>query len=184
MKTLLYWLRASGKTTIWESVAQSTDSSFVDMDVGILEDITAEFSEIKSIASYVNDGCKWNWDPFRNREHEKLDYLMNSDTQIISAGWGLVAFKRNRELIRQHPVLKIFLDIDVETQIQRLEEDDEWNKNRPDLGQSLQETYNQRIDHYWVFADVTIDVREKNRQSIVDEILWLSQFQEAIKKSA
>lgn len=212
MKTILYGLRASGKTTILQELQEKTGISGLDLDTRVVQEIQKSHRRVQSITDFVE--WVWSMAQFRDLEHNVLKEVLNDNSPMILAlGWGTVAYDRNRHVIdpvdnymmnphsdedarknilekvfnrEKHPKksIRVFLDISPEEQRRRLEKDDEGNKDRPDLGKSLQGIYDERIQAYRDFANFTISVDGKTIEEIVDEILWNKQIEEAIKRAA
>lgn len=139
--------------------------------------------ENMTITDYVDKVCGKDWIPFRNTEHHKLIESLKK-TDILSLWGGTPAFENNRIAIDSKNTVKILLDINIDTQLKRLLDDSKGNESRPELGQSLEETYSKRIDIYRSFSNHIIPVDNKSITEIVDEILWISDIQDIIKKTA
>lgn len=181
---LTMWLKASGKTTVTRAIAESIWIKSADLDHEIIKhlQLQTKYGQDITVTRFVDEICSWCWHRFRFIENLICQRVI--DTYVLTSLWGgTPAFENNRVLIDSKKSIKILLDISVEEQMRRLRNDDEGNKNRPDLWQSLAETYHDRIDIYRNFADHIILVDGKSIEDVRDEILWITEINNALKRA-
>ena len=112
-RVFLVGARASGKSTIGRSLAETLGCPFLDTDKELTRDLGC------SIDVFVKEN---GWDAFRRKEHETLKRL---------AGGGMVLLPENRKILREKGVT-FYLEAPVEVLVRRLSEDP-MSDTRPSL---------------------------------------------------
>ena len=158
MKTIiLYWMRWTGKSTVWRKLAWKLGYTFLDLDVFISEE------NHQNLAEYIT---KVWWDEFRNEEHRCLKEALkqeNTEWRVISLWWWTIAFERNRDEIFVDKNTKvIYLDTDLEEIARRITYDEDSWENRNSLTwksvlDELEEVYNERESIYRNSCDFSVD---------------------------
>lgn len=152
-----------GKTTVGEKLAKELTYAFLDTDAYI------ENREQKSIREiFEQDGENY----FRNVETESLQELIeNTQKTIVSSGGGLPLRPENAKLLQKLGFV-IYLKVDKETVLRRLEGD----TTRPllqcdDPAKKIEELLEYRDPIYEVGAHMVIQVDHKTVEEIVQEII-------------
>ncbi|GIT33046.1 MAG: hypothetical protein Ct9H300mP3_05770 [Gammaproteobacteria bacterium] len=113
MRIFIVGPMASGKSTLGKKLAQTLNIGFVDTDKEIEKKAGAEISWIFEV-----EGEK----SFRVRERKALRKSINKDDIVISTGGGIVAEKKNRELMTAKGKV-VYLKTPLELQLKRTEKD-------------------------------------------------------------
>ena len=162
-KLILYWLRASWKSTVGKELAEKTWKTFVDLDEYIVEKIEMTVTEFVEANG---------WNAFRDLEYECLQEVLESDYDIVSLWWWTIEFPRNREAIDAYNVKVAYLFVDTKTQLDRILWDNEGNKNRPSLTdetleKELEEIYKKRHMIYYWFAKMRPEKDTDSRDGLM-----------------
>lgn len=185
MKTLVYGLQYSGKTSVWADFAQQLWENFVDLDQYIVDNKLGGKTVKQFIASFRDDTASW-WEQFRQHEHDALrEVLESEDYEVISVWWGTIEFDRNRDMISEFDIQSVFLKVDVKTQVERYiasqkpwEEQTSWNNNRvtaatiEEQEKIFQDMYDTRQEIYAQFADRSIDTTMFDIRGLVKYLVW------------
>ena len=122
-RVFLVGARASGKSTIGRSLAETLGCPFLTRDLGC------------SIDVFVKEN---GWDAFRRKEHETLKRLagarekkQDGEWLVIATGGGMVLLPENRKILREKGVT-FYLEAPVEVLVRRLSEDP-MSDTRPSL---------------------------------------------------
>ena len=117
-RVFLVGARASGKSTIGRSLAETLGCPFLDTDKELTRDL--------------------GWDAFRRKEHETLKRLAGAGEKkqdgewlVIATGGGMVLLPENRKILREKGVT-FYLEAPVEVLVRRLSEDP-MSDTRPSL---------------------------------------------------
>ena len=152
-----------GKTTVGEKLAKELTYAFLDTDAYI------ENREQKSIREiFEQDGENY----FRNVETKSLQELIKKKQKtIVSSGGGLPLRPENAKLLQKLGFV-IYLKVDKETVLRRLEGD----TTRPllqcdDPAKRIEELLEYRDPIYEVGAHMVIQVDHKTVEEIVQEII-------------
>lgn len=157
-----------GKSTIGKALAYQLDVDFIDLDNYIQQ------KEGKSILDlFKNDGEI----SFRRKETDYLNKVLNqSSSFVLSLGGGTPCYANNMELINKYANYSVYLKASFQFLSKRLYNQQE---NRP-LLQHLQslEDYEDFIrkhlferQNYYFLANTTINVEQKQIDSIVTELI-------------
>lgn len=118
------------------------------------------------------------WKSFRQFEYEALQEVLASWFQIISLWWWTMYFDRNRDSLSRFDTLKIFLQVDVKTQLERLVDPNAtWNGNRASQTnwktkeEELQKLYNLRNELYEDNAHLSFDTLKWTKESLLNEVI-------------
>lgn len=141
MRIFLTGMPGSGKSTCGKLLAEQLNFPFFDLDVEI------ETREGKTITSiFEQDGETY----FRQVESDVLKSTVEDNEKIIlSTGGGTPCFMDNLEFMKRNGNM-IFLDIPLETLVERLKEKDDRPllKTEKELKDRLEELYDKRIAVY------------------------------------
>ena len=128
-RVFLVGARASGKSTIGRSLAETLGCPFLDTDKELTRDLGC------SIDVFVKEN---GWDAFRRKEHETLKRLAGSEEEkqggewlVIATGGGMVLLPENRKILREKGIT-FYLEAPVEVLVRRLSEDP-MSDTRPSL---------------------------------------------------
>jgi len=165
MNIILIGYRATGKTSVGKRLSEKLRATFYDTDDLI------EAASVRSIREMVVEN---GWVYFREREKEIIRDVAAMQGRVIATGGGAVMDEENAELLKNHGIL-IWLDADVETIVQRIQNDSRSDEKRPFLSGNdlLQETIDileQRAPVYRRLADFSVNTTNKGIDEIVDEI--------------
>jgi len=162
MQAILYGGQYTWKTTVWKNIHIVSWDSFIDLD-----DYIVEYKLGKPVAEYVSTHPEWIdawWKAFRDFEFESLGEVLEEWYDVISLWGGTMAFERNRNLLSHFDTLKVFLSVDVKSQVDRyLEKSASGNENRLlEVGvdkqrEKFQEMYDARHEIYKDNADIVFD---------------------------
>lgn len=116
--------RASGKTTVGDTLAKKLGLPFTDTDQYMLKRIGRSVDQIVAAEG---------WPGFRLHESAILREVTDAHTNggVVSTGGGVVLAEVNRTLMRQHGMV-VFLDAPVEVLAERLARNP-LNSQRPSL---------------------------------------------------
>ena len=116
-RVFLVGARASGKSTIGRSLAETLGCPFLDTDKELTRDLGC------SIDVFVKEN---GWDAFRRKEHETLKRLAGSEEEkqdgewlVIATGGGMVLLPENRKILREKGIT-FYLEAPVEVLVRRL----------------------------------------------------------------
>lgn len=137
----------AGKTSIGRRLAARLELPFIDLDLAF-----EERSGVSIALTFEIEGEAG----FRKRESALLAELVRERGIILSTGGGAVLDENNRKLLHENGFV-VWLDADVETQLQRLHAD----RKRPllaatDRGERLRAMAAQRNPLYAEIADLRI----------------------------
>jgi len=133
-----------GKSVVGARVAELLDKQFFDADTEIEREQSMKISEIFE---------KFGEAEFRRLEREKTAELAQLENVVISTGGGVVLFSENMSALKKNGKI-IFLDRSVDDIMSTLD-----NSNRPLLKDParLQKLYDDRIELYRKYADITVE---------------------------
>lgn len=153
----------SGKSSVGRLLARRLGWEFVDLDRQIERKERRTIPEI-----FENSGEK----RFRELEHKALvDTLDGTTDRIIACGGGTVVHPYNRKRLRE--VATVFLEEDVGVLYERTR-----GSRRPlraGSPEEFEQRYSERFQHYREVADLTITMRRRPKDQVVEEIIrWLN----------
>lgn len=161
----LVGLRASGKTTIGNLLAQRLGLPFTDTDDEIQRIAHMTIAQI-----FATQGEA----AFRKVESQVLAQLCASSERVISTGGGIILKPENRRILTSTGNV-IWLRASPAVLWQRLQDDPETPHRRPTLldggREELETLHRLRAPLYQEVANLIIDVENKSRESVVEEIL-------------
>lgn len=169
MQKIIYGLQWAWKTVAWRTLAELNGESFIDLDDYIVEHKLGW----ESIWTFI----KAHEEEFRQFEFEALQEVLEKGYDVISLWWGTMAFDRNREVLSKFDVLKIFLDVEIEDQIERIfDENASWNENR-DIEQDKQaqrkkfeEVREKRYQTYLDNSNTDINTSKRDEINVLDRV--------------
>ncbi len=151
----------SGKSSIGRLLAKKMKREFVDTD-----------HEIEKISNYDISTIfeKYGEEIFREKETEILISLNGIKNHIIATGGGIILKKTNINIMKESGLI-VFLNINLKTQFKRVK----YRKHRPllkniNLEEKLRILKNERDTIYKTISDYIIDVSDKDKNTIVEEI--------------
>ena len=151
---ILYWMRWSGKSSLWKLLSNKLNKDFIDLDSFIEEKIW------EKINTFVE---KNDWEIFRNKEYEYLkEVLENQKDIVLSLWWWTIIFERNQKLILKNNYKLIYIYSSLEEVSKRISKDEKnWNKRNPlnwkSVLEELEEVYEKRKEIYESFYDLKIN---------------------------
>ncbi len=172
---VLYWMRWTGKSTIWKKLAFEKWYDFVDLDNYILWKAKEQFFEISKLSEYIDKA--W-WEEFRNKEHEFLKEVLNKQifkwkSLVFSLWWWTVIFERNIEVLNAPSLIRrglegglnlniIYLETSLEKIASRIEQDEKsWNTRNSltwkSVLEELEEIFEKRKEIYKSNCDFSVD---------------------------
>ena len=144
----------SGKTSLGQKLSEKLNYDFIDMDDYIEE------SSGRKIASMFEEGEM----VFRKEEIKASRDLADSSRTVISTGGGIITQEASMEALKENGLI-LFLDRPLENIEKDIERD-----SRPllkDDKSRLEELYEERIDLYRLYADLTVE-NILDEDSVVD----------------
>ena len=151
----------SGKSSIGKLLAKQMKKKFVDTEYLIEKSTNYDISTIFQ---------KYGEEIFREKETEALINLNGTENHIIATGGGIVLKKTNVDIMKEMGLI-VFLDINLKAQFKRVK----YRKHRPllknsNLEEKLKILKNERDTIYNNISDYIIDVSDKDKNTIVEEI--------------
>ncbi len=158
--------RGSGKTSVAKLLAANLNLPAIDLDDCI--EATAAMSIREIFAREMESG-------FRAREARELSLACDGPTSVIALGGGAILRPRNRELIAACGCC-VWLQVDVETVLDRLQCDETTGARRPALStlpprEEIQTMLETRAPLYASVADFNITVVGKSVAEVAAEIM-------------
>lgn len=144
----------SGKTSLGQKLSEKLNYDFIDMDDYIEE------SSGRKIASMFEEGEM----VFRKEEIRASNELAETSRTVISTGGGIITQEASMEALKENGLI-LFLDRPLENIEKDIERD-----SRPllkDDKSRLEELYEERIDLYRLYADLTVE-NILDEDSVVD----------------
>ena len=151
----------SGKSTIGKLLAKKLDKKYIDTDYEI------EVNNNCDISTFFE---RYGETSFREKESEILGALADINNHVISTGGGIILKEENINLLKEIGLI-VFLDIGLKAQIKRVK----YRKHRPllkndDLYIQLKKLKKNRDPIYISISDYIIDVSNKDKNAVVEEI--------------
>ena len=151
----------SGKSTIGKLLAKKLDKKYIDTDYEI------EVNNNCDISTFFE---RYGETSFREKESEILSALADINNHVISTGGGIILKEENINLLKEIGLI-VFLDIGLKAQIKRVK----YRKHRPllkndDLYIQLKKLKKNRDPIYNSISDYIIDVSNKDKNTVVEEI--------------
>ncbi len=158
--------RGSGKTAVGRKLAKVLRWPFIDSDEVIVDRIKCCIDE------FVGEQ---GWDDFRWLESTVLEECCQQDKVVLATGGGVVLARENRSLLQENGTT-VWLQANLETTLQRLENDPQTSSLRPplsslDLGEEIVLGLREREPLYREIADFIVQVDRKSVEDIVQEIV-------------
>lgn len=160
---LLTGMRGTGKSTTGKYLARELGYDYIDMDKYIERD-----TGIKIRDMIINKG----WDYFRDAESKACKKLAKLENTVIASGGGIVLNKNNMTALKETSFNVLLLG-NPKILSRRIR----FNKHRleltsqPTMLGELSEVWDERKDHYFKYADFTVDTDHKNPKQVAREIL-------------
>ena len=156
----LIGMMGSGKTQTGPYLARMINYAFVDTD-----DVIEKAAKQSIAAIFEKDGETG----FRDLEKQVLKEISQHHSLVIATGGGLVTLPENWGILHQGIV--IWLDLDLNRSIQRIERDD---KERPllikeDLAHTYSQIYESRKSIY-LESDLRIEVEDQSPSEVASMI--------------
>lgn len=153
----------SGKSSVGRLLARRLGWEFVDLDREI------ERKERRTIPEIFKNSGE---ERFRELEHQVLvDTLGSTTDRIIACGGGTVTHEDSRRRLRE--VATVFLEEDADVLYERTR-----GSRRPLRAggpEEFEQRYSERFQHYREVANLTITMRRRPKDQVVEEIIrWLN----------
>ncbi len=166
MNIILIGYRGTGKTAVGAALSKKLGRSFYDADTYI------EKGAGRSISDMV---AAHDWAFFRAREKEAIEELSALEDCVIATGGGAVMDKDNVTFLRKNGFL-VLLKAEINTMIQRIEQDEVSAEQRPKLSDSdiYEETeglLEHRMPVYEQVADFSVDTTSLTIDEVVETVV-------------
>lgn len=159
---ILIGMMGTGKSTIGSFLASRIPFPYVDLDQWIEQQ---QYLSINQIFEQYGEPR------FRSLESQALQYfLRQSQPHLIMTGGGIVLDPKHTQWMKKNGVV-FHLQAEVETLIQRLEQDQSRPLLQGDAKERIRSIWNQRKSLYESAADYQIKTDFRSAQSIAEEIL-------------
>jgi shikimate kinase len=166
MNIILIGYRGTGKTVVGRVLSDRLGRPFFDAD---------DYIEEKAGRTIADMVAKEGWPFFRAREKEAIRQLSTMQDCVIAPGGGAVMDKENVAFLRGRGWL-VLLKADMDTIIQRIQDDAKSSAQRPDLldGDIYEETetvLRERMPVYEEVADISVDTSDWTVDEVVEKII-------------
>ena len=176
MQKIIYWFQSDWKAKLWLKLSRKLWESFVDLDKYIVSE-KLNWKLVNNFIDSFNDKCKW-WVAFRDFEHNSLREVLTFWFQIISLWWWTMFFDRNRDILSNFETLKIFLEVNVKSQLEKLISwDVAWNQNETSQ-KNLKKLYIMKNNIYQNNSDISFDISKYNEKELVNLVAHKVRFVE------
>ena len=176
MQKIIYWFQSDWKAKLWLKLSRKLWESFVDLDKYIVSE-KLNWKLVNNFIDSFNDKCKW-WTAFRDFEHNSLREVLTFWFQIISLWWWTMFFDRNRDILSNFETLKIFLEVNVKSQLEKLISwDVAWNQNETSQ-KNLKKLYIMKNNIYQNNSDISFDISKYNEKELVNLVAHKVRFVE------
>lgn len=155
----------SGKTTIGKLLAQKLDYKFLELD---------ELALSKTGYSSVTEALKHSPTKLAEGELAASKELSVQDNLVLAFGGSTIFNQLNFDYFKENhrPVKIIFLEIDLQTQLDRiLSKHPHLQDDEIKIQENLQQMNDKRNYLCQIIADKTVSTSNKNPDQIVEEIL-------------
>ena len=156
---VLIGFKSSGKTKIGRYLAKLLKRKFIDTDALLVQKYKMSCFDLMKMHGEKN---------FRKKEKWVLSSL-NAENAIIATGGGIVDLKANREILKKFGKV-IFLDLAKEKIIKRIIRTNQSYLSLRDPSY-IDKMYNKRRKYYLSIADETIELVDKSKEKIAEEII-------------
>lgn len=153
---------AAGKSSIGRFLAKRLDKKFYDSD--------------EEIEKRTGVNVKWIFDlegesGFRLREATVIAELAKYSNIVLATGGGSIVTPENRKNLSKHGVV-IYLKVSIESQLQRLEDDDKRPLlDVPDRPSVLTKLLEEREELYRKMANLIVETDKRSIASVAQEII-------------
>jgi len=168
MKIALYGFMGAGKSVLGKALANKLGHSFVDLDIEIEQQTGKTINEIFQQQGEI---------AFRSIEHRVLKEFIkeNRENVVLSLGGGTIIQPTNRQLLDLREYKKVFLDVDINTLIQRLQKE---KANRPLLKDLPEKDFDNFVKALWTvrypvykqYADMVLPIEEDNFEQTLEKL--------------
>ena len=149
----------AGKSTVGRLLAERLQTSYRDTDADIVERAGKPINEI-----FIDDGEEH----FRTLERDAVREALEQHDGVLSLGGGAVLSEQTRELLEQHRVALLEVDLGNATSRVGL------NRDRPVLALNpraqLKLLLDQRMPLYREVASITLDTNGRTAQDVADAL--------------
>jgi len=162
---ILIGFMGCGKTSIGKNLSIITGKMFIDTDEQIQNDIGMSISQI-----FEQFGEKY----FRKLENDLCRQISKSKNKIIATGGGIVKNSNNMKKLMENGIV-IYLKSSPEKIYDNLKCDNSRPLlDVPDKFEKIKELFNQRVNIYESYAQITIDTTKnninENTQLIIEQL--------------
>lgn len=164
MRIILIGFMGVGKTVVGKSLAKNLNIKFIDMDNEI------EKRENKIISDIFKESGE---EYFRELENDLLKELLKEDNIIISTGGGIITKQENIDILKQERKV-VFLDANVKTIQKNVSKEIDKRpllKQSENIAETIDNLLKKRINKYNDTYNIKIDIKDKNINEVVSEIL-------------
>lgn len=161
---VLIGMSGVGKTQKGRYIARKMDRLFIDTDAAIVE------SQGLSI-DHIFD--QFGEDYFRNIEDGIINRVSELQNMVISTGGGVILRHHNMINLKGNGFI-VYLKAEVPTIINNLNKSKTIRpllKDSPDLYKSVDQLYKFREYLYRAYSDLIIDIEDKSKKDIYNEVL-------------
>ena len=163
MNIVLIGFRGSGKSSVGKELASRLGRIFIDCDEYIEHQTGLSIREIFKLSGESH---------FRTLESQAINELTRLEDKVLATGGGAVMKHRNLKALKSNESKIIYLQVEPETAIQRMEEDPTTRERRPALTDQdpITEARQQiecRQPYYRDGADITIKTDGRSIDDIV-----------------
>ena len=154
-------LPGSGKSSISEEVTKLLDMELIDLDKILIK-------EIGPLQNFIN---KYGNEEFKNKELEMCEsHLSNIKNKIISPGGSIIFYDNLMNFIKRKCII-IFLDVDIQTVLERTNNFKDRGVILPDDCENLQEKYNKLYKIRYELCKKYCDIHIKSNNISIDQVI-------------
>lgn len=162
---VLTGFRATGKTSVGQTLAVQLKWAFVDTDVLLCQRLGAPIAELVA---------RHGWSTFREAESQLLRELPTWEATVVATGGGAIEHQREWQALRDRCFV-VWLDADMATIRQRLGADPQSAQQRPSLtGQAVLDEVEALLEKrrplYGAGSDLRLDTVGKTPEQLAEAI--------------
>lgn len=162
---VLTGFRATGKTSVGRALAAQLEWAFLDTDVLLCQRLGAPIAEIVA---------RHGWPIFREAECRLLREVPALEATVVATGGGAIEHQREWQALRDRCFV-VWLDADIATIRQRLDEDPHSVQQRPSLtGQAVLDEVEALLEKrrplYGAGSDLRLETVDKTPAQLAEAI--------------
>ena len=167
MNVVLIGYRGAGKTTVGRALAERLSCEFIDCD---------EYIERRTQLSIREIFERFGESHFRSLENQAIAELAKLEGKVIATGGGAVLRYKNMQVLKRHGGKVFWLDVGVETAVERIQADGTTRERRPaltgkDPATEVREQLEFRRPYYVKGAHFAVKADGRGVEEIVKEIV-------------